>query len=143
CCVTAPDSARSWPGPSPGDTNALMPWLTDRRLVSAALLVWIAMALVGLVLSPALGHDEAAFALVARGGAPAGEWLYRSDGTVAIAKLGVALGGAAWQLRLASVVLGTGFVIAVFAVGRSAFHARTGAWAAALIAGAHPMVQRS
>jgi len=120
-----------------------MPWLTDRRLISAALLVWIAMALVGLVLGPALGHDEAAFALVARGDGPPGGWLYRSEGTVAIAKLGVALGGAAWQLRLASAVLGTGFVIAVFAVGRAAFHARTGAWAAALIAGAHPMVQRS
>jgi len=120
-----------------------MPWLTDRRLVSAALLVWIAMALLGLVLGPVLGHDEAAFALTARGLAPAGEWLYRSDGTVAIAKLGVMLGGAVWQLRLASAVLGTGFVIAVVAVGRAAFRTRTGAWAAALIAGAHPMVERS
>jgi len=120
-----------------------MPWLTDRRLLAAALLAWSAMAVLGLVLGPSLGHDEAAFAIAARGGAPAGAWLYRSDGTVEIARLGIALGGAAWQLRLASAVLGTGVVIAVFAVGRAAFDARTGAWAAALIAGAHPMVLRS
>jgi hypothetical protein len=75
--------------------------------------------------------------------APAGSWLYRSDGTIEIARLGIALGGAVWQLRLASAVLGTGVVVAVFAVGRAASGARTGAWAAALIAGAHPMVLRS
>jgi 4-amino-4-deoxy-L-arabinose transferase-like glycosyltransferase len=120
-----------------------MSWLTDRRLLTAALLAWIAMALIGLVFGPSLGHDEAAFAIAARGEAPAGVWLYRSDGTIAIAKLGIALGGAVWQLRLASAVLGTGVVIAVFAVGRAAFSARTGAWAAALIAGAHPMAHRS
>jgi Dolichyl-phosphate-mannose-protein mannosyltransferase len=120
-----------------------MPWLTDRRLLAAALLAWSTMAVLGLVLGPSLGHDEAAFAIAARGGAPAGAWLYRSDGTVEIARLGIALGGAAWQLRLASAVLGTGVVVAVFAVGRAAFDARTGAWAAALIAGAHPMVLRS
>jgi hypothetical protein len=120
-----------------------MPWLTDRRLLAAALLAWIAMALLGLVLGPSLGHDEAAFAIAARGGAPVGSWLYRSDGTIEIARLGIALGGAAWQLRLASAVLGTGVVVAVFAVGRAASGARTGAWAAAVIAGAHPMVLRS
>jgi 4-amino-4-deoxy-L-arabinose transferase-like glycosyltransferase len=120
-----------------------MPWLTDRRLLAAALLAWSAMALLGLVLGPSLGHDEAAFALAARGDAPPGSWLYRSDGTIAIARLGIALGGAVWQLRLASAVLGIGVVVAVFAVGRAAFNARTGAWAAALVAGAHPMVLRA
>jgi hypothetical protein len=120
-----------------------MPWLTDRRLLAAALLAWIAVALIGLVLGPSLGHDEAAFAIAARGGAPAGAWLYRSDGTIAIAKLGLALGSAPWQLRIPSAVLGTSVVIAVFAVGRAVFDARTGAWAAALIAGAHPMALRS
>ena len=44
-----------------------MPWLTDRRLFTAALFVWAAAALIGLVLGPSLGHDEAAFALTARG----------------------------------------------------------------------------
>ncbi|HEX7835973.1 MAG TPA: hypothetical protein VF469_00855, partial [Kofleriaceae bacterium] len=33
--------------------------------------------------------------------------------------------------------------VAAFALGRAAFSARTGAWAAALVAGAHPMVMRS
>jgi len=120
-----------------------MSWLSTRRLMTAALLAWIAMAVLGLVFGPVLGHDEAAFALAARGRAPAGVWLYRSDGTVAIAKLGVLLGGAVWQLRLASAVLGLTVVLGIAAVGRAAFSARTGAWAAALIAGAHPMVLRA
>ena len=53
------------------------------------------------------------------------------------------LGGALWQLRLASAVLGTLAIVAAYAVGRAAFSARTGAWAAAVLAGAHPMVLRS
>lgn len=119
-----------------------MSWLTTRRLLLAAVAAWLGVAVIGLVLGPPLGHDEAAFAAAARGDAPAGEWLYRSDGTVAIARIGVALGGADWQLRLASVLLGAAIVAAAFAVGRAAFTARTGAWAAAIVAGAHPMVLR-
>lgn len=120
-----------------------MPWLTDRRLLTAALVAWALVAALGVALGPPLGHDEAAFALVARGAAPQGGWLYRSEGTVAIARLGLALGGAAWQLRLASAVLGCALVVAAFALGRAAFSARIGAWAAALVAGAHPMAMRS
>jgi hypothetical protein len=120
-----------------------MSWLTTRRLVVAALAAWGGVAAIGLVLGPPLGHDEAAFAIVARGDQPVGAWLYRSDGTVALARLGVALGAADWQLRLASAALGAAIVIAAFAVGRAAFTARTGAWAAALVAGAHPMALRS
>ena len=120
-----------------------MPWLTTRRLVLAALAAWLAVAAIGLAIGPPLGHDEAAFAVTARGDQPVGAWLYRSAGTVAIGRLGVWLGGADWQLRLASAALGAGVVIAAFAVGRAAFTARTGAWAAALVAGAHPMALRS
>lgn len=128
-----------------------MPWLTTRRLLLAALAGWLAVAVIGLVLGPPLGHDEAAFAVAARGDAPGAGWLYRSEGTVAIARIGVALGGAEWQLRLASAVLGAAIVVATFAVGRAAFcapigaqtGAETGAWAAALVAGAHPMALRS
>jgi 4-amino-4-deoxy-L-arabinose transferase-like glycosyltransferase len=120
-----------------------MPWLTDRRLFTAAILVWAAAALIGLVLGPSLGHDEAAFALTARGQAPPGAWLYRSDGTVAIARIGIALGGAEWQLRLASTVLNALALVGVYAVGRVAFGPRTGAWAAAVLAGAHPMALRA
>src|SRR5262245_21948821 len=116
-----------------------MPWLTDRRLLMAALSAWVAAACVGLVLGPSLGHDEAAFALSARGQYPPGAWLYRSDGTIAIARIGVALGGADWQLRLVSVALGTLAIVAVYALGRTVFTARTGAWAAAVLAGSHPM----
>jgi hypothetical protein len=120
-----------------------MPWLTTRRLVVAAIAAWLVAAAIGLVIGPPLGHDEAAFAIVARGDQPVGAWLYRSDGVVAIARLGVALGAADWQLRLVPAVLGAAIVIAAFAVGRAAFTARTGAWAAVLVAGAHPMALRS
>jgi 4-amino-4-deoxy-L-arabinose transferase-like glycosyltransferase len=120
-----------------------MPWLTDRRLLTAALVGWWIIALAGLIFGPALGHDEAAFAITARGDAPVGAWLYRSDGTVAIAQVGVWLGGAEWQLRLMSVVLSTGFVLAVYALGRAAYSARTGAWAAVLLTGAHWMTLRN
>jgi 4-amino-4-deoxy-L-arabinose transferase-like glycosyltransferase len=120
-----------------------MVWLTDRRLLTCALVVWCVVAVIGLVLGPSLGHDEAAFALAARGEAPVGKWLYRSEGTIAIARVGVALGGAAWQLRLVSALLGPLAIVAAYAVGRAAFSARTGAWAAAVLAGAHPMALRS
>lgn len=120
-----------------------MAWLTDRRLLTAALVVWCVTALIGLVFGPVLGHDEAAFAITARGEAPPGEWLYRSDGTIAIAKIGIALGGAAWQLRLVSALVSPLAIVAAYAVGRAAFSARTGAWAAAVLAGSHPMVLRN
>ncbi len=118
-------------------------WPSDRRLLTAALVVWAAVAAIGVAFSPPLGHDEAAFAIAARGDVPAGGWLYRSEGTVVLAGLGVALGAADWQLRIASAALSIALVIAAFAVGRAAFTARAGAWAAALVAGAHPMALRS
>src|SRR5215467_12998002 len=113
----------------------------ERRLLYAALVAWSIVAIISLVVGPPLGHDESAFASVARGTAPA--WLYRSTGVIAIAKFGVALGGSELALRLASVVLGLGVVLAVWAVGRAAFDERIGAWAAAVIIGAHPMALRS
>ncbi len=120
-----------------------MTWLTDRRLLTGALIAWGVIALLGLVFGPTLGHDESAFALVAQGRGPLGSWLYRSDGTVLLARIGLALGGAEWQLRLASVVVNALVPLAVYALGRVVFTARTGAWAAAVLAGAHPMAFRS
>jgi len=120
-----------------------MAWLTTPRLVAAALAAWLTVAAIGVALGPPLGHDEAAFAIVARGDPPPGAWLYRSDGTVVLARLGLALGGADWQLRLPDAVLGAAIVLAAFAVGRAAFSARTGGWAALVVAGAHPMALRS
>lgn len=118
-----------------------MTWTFERRLLGAAVLAWAIVAAMNLCAGPPLGHDEAAFAIVARGDGPI--WLYRSRGVVALAQLGLALGGADWQLRLPNAILGLGVVLAVYAVGRAAFSARTGAWAAAILAGAHPMVIRS
>lgn len=105
------------------------------------MLAWAIVAAMNLVAGPPLGHDEAAFASVARGDGP--DWLNRSRGVVALARFGLALGGVEWQLRLASAIVGLGVVLAVYAIGRAAFSARTGAWAAAVIAGAHPMVLRN
>lgn len=118
-----------------------MTWTFERRLLAAALVAWGIVAALNLVLGPPLGHDEAAFAVVARGDGPI--WLYRSRGVVALARLGLALGGADWQLRLVSAIAGLGVVLAVHAVGRAVFDARAGAWAAAVIATAHPMLLRN
>jgi hypothetical protein len=122
-------------------TQARVTWTFERRLLGAAALAWAIVATMNLLAGGALGHDEAAFAIIARGDGQ--DWLYRSRGVVELARLGVALGGADWQLRIASAILGLGVVLGVYAVGRAAFGARTGAWAAAVIAGAHPMAARS
>jgi len=113
----------------------------ERRLLYAALAAWAVIAVVSLIVAPPLGHDESAFALMARGGAPA--WLYRSTGVITIAKIGVALGGSDFAMRIASAVLGLGLVVAVWAVGRAAFDDRVGAWAAAVVVGGHWMALRS
>ncbi|HEV7555909.1 MAG TPA: glycosyltransferase family 39 protein [Kofleriaceae bacterium] len=113
----------------------------ERRLLYAALAAWTVVAVVSLIVAPPLGHDESAFALMARGGAP--PWLYRSTGVIAVAKIGIALGGSDVAMRIASAVLGLGFVVAVWAVGRAAFDERVGAWAAAVVVGGHWMALRS
>jgi hypothetical protein len=120
-----------------------MSW--ERRLLVAAIAAWAVVTLLGIASGPPLGHDEAAFSLLARGGG-ASTWLYRSSGVVELAKLGVALGGAEWAIRIASALAGFGVVLGVYGVGRATFPdegGRTGSWAAAVIAGAHPMVLRS
>ncbi len=114
---------------------------TERRILLLAIAAWLAVALLALVANPPLGHDEAAFAAAARGDAPA--WLYRSQGVIALARIGIWLGGSEFALRIVPVLLGVGVVVGTFAVGRAAFGDRTGAWAAAVIAGAHPMVIHS
>ncbi|HTR52506.1 MAG TPA: glycosyltransferase family 39 protein [Kofleriaceae bacterium] len=113
----------------------------ERRLLFAALGAWLVVTVLGVVSGPPLGHDEAAFSVIARGGGSA--WLYRSSGVVALAKIGVALGGRAWVMRLPTGLAGFGVPLGAWAVGRRAFGARTGAWAAAVLAGAHPMMMRS
>jgi hypothetical protein len=115
--------------------------MTTNRIVYAAIAAWLVVAVISLVTGPPLGHDEAAYAVAARGDAPA--WLYRSSGMIAVARAGVALGGSAWALRGVALVLGAGVVVATFAAGRAAFDARTGAWSAAVIATAHQLGARS
>ncbi len=114
-----------------------MPVLTPRRIALAAVIAWLVIGVISIATGPPLGHDEAAFATAARGGAPA--WLYRSSGMIWLAHVGVALGGSEIALRLASLLLGPTIVLAAWRVGAAAFDERTGAWAAAIVATAHPM----
>jgi len=118
-------------------------WTFERRLLAAALLAWIVVAIGNLVAGPLFGHDEAMFAVIARDGESSPLWLYRSRGVPLIAELGIALGGADWLVRLPFAALAVGFPLAVYAVGRAAFDARTGAWAAAVIAGSHQLLARN
>lgn len=118
-----------------------MGWLSARRLFVLALIGWIAIAVLGVVSGHSLGHDEAAYAVLARDGHAA--WIYRSDGMVAIAHLGLLWGDAEWQLRVIPAVLGVGALCSVYLVGKVALSARTAAWAALILAGASPMVLRS
>ena len=120
----------------------------SRKLLILALLAWLAIAVTSLCTGPPLGHDEAAFGIAARGDGPA--WLYRSTGVIWLAKVGVALGGGEAAMRLASVLLGLGLVLATWLVGsrlspsgEASRSSRAGGWAALVIAGAHPMTLRS
>ncbi|MEO6773737.1 MAG: hypothetical protein ABI467_12085 [Kofleriaceae bacterium] len=146
--MRAPASPR-WPGR----------W-SDRQIVVAALVAWFVVGGLALASGPPLGHDEAAYAVAARGDAPA--WRYRSTGMIAIARAGLALGGGELALRGLALVLGAGVIVGAFALGKAAFGhpersrggtaspeqataggARTGAWAAVVLATAHPMAARS
>ena len=112
--------------------------MTPRRLLGLALGAWCVAVGLGLLFGSPLTHDEASYALLARGVDV--DWLYRPRGVVALAHVGIALGGSDLALRLPSTVLGLGFVMAVAALGTRVFGAWVGAWAAALVAGAHPFV---
>ncbi|HET9992664.1 MAG TPA: glycosyltransferase family 39 protein [Kofleriaceae bacterium] len=114
---------------------------SDRQIVAAALGAWFMVGVLALASGPPLGHDEAAYAVAARDDAP--PWHYRSTGMIAIARLGLALGGSDLALRGLGLVLGAGMIVAAFALGKAAFDARTGAWAAVVLATAHPMAARS
>src|SRR6266550_7883555 len=106
----------------------------ERWLFVVTVKTWILIALLSLLCSPPLGHDEAQYAVAAR--ADESPWLYLSPGTVAIARIGILLGGSDWALRLLPIVLGSGVVVAAWLLGRVAFDERVGAWSAAVVAGA-------
>jgi len=102
---------------------------------------WFAVGVLALASGPPLGHDEAAYAVAARGDAPT--WNYRSSGMIAIARAGLALGGSNLALRGLALVLGAGVIVAAFVLGKAVYDRRTGAWAAVVLATAHPMAARS
>jgi hypothetical protein len=123
--------------------------VTSRRVFVAALLAWCAVVAVALAVGSPLHGDEAAYAVLARTGGD--DWLYRSRGVVALARVGIALGGSDLAIRATGTLLGLGMVVAAaaaaraiaLAAGRTDEHAdRTAAWTAAAIAGSHPFVLR-
>lgn len=118
-----------------------MPRWSERQIFGAALGAWLIVGVLALISGPPLGHDEAAYAVAARGDAPA--WNYRSSGMITFARIGFLLGGSDGALRLVALPVGAGLIIAAYALGRAAFDPRTGAWAAAVLATAHPMASRS
>lgn len=110
-------------------------------MFGAALIAWFVVGVMAIVCGSPLGHDEAAYAVAARGDAPA--WIYRSTGMVALAHVGLAFGGSEVALRIVALLVSSTVLVGAFALGRAAFDNKTGAWAAAVLAGAHPLALRS
>ena len=114
--------------------------MSPNRLLFSAFIGWIVIAIIILLCNSPLGHDESAYAIIAHG---VDRWPYRSPGTIALARLGALFGTAEWPLRLGVFLANSLVVVAVYTLGRVAYNSRTGAWAAAVIAGTGPMVMRS
>lgn len=112
---------------------------SPRRLAIASLVVWAMCVVLSLSASAPLAHDEAAYAVLARDRDDA--WLYRPIGTVALARIGIALGGSDLAMRLPSALISLALIGAVAVLGKR-LGAWTGAWAAAVIAGTHAFVIR-
>ncbi|MGE5181887.1 MAG: glycosyltransferase family 39 protein, partial [Acidobacteriota bacterium] len=111
--------------------------MRDRWLVLVVLGAWLAVAIALLAFDLPLKHDEARFAVAARGDA---SWLYTAPGTVALARASLALG---LGPRLVCMVAGAGVIVATWWLGRVVFSPRVGTCAAAVIAGAHPFALAS
>lgn len=112
---------------------------SPRRLAIASLVVWATCVALSLSVSAPLAHDEAAYAVLARDRDDT--WLYRPIGTVALARIGIALGGSDLAMRLPSALISLALIGAVAVLGKR-LGAWTGAWAAAVIAGTHAFVIR-
>ncbi len=83
-----------------------------------------------------LGHDESQYAIAATetlAGEPA-RWFYLSRGMNAVAIPGVLLGGSELALRLLPMLLGVGFVLATYLLGRRAVGPLAAAWAIVMLA---------
>src|SRR5438874_1357981 len=94
---------------------------SPRTLLLVALALWSISVALALTAGAPLTSDEAAYALIARGAGHG--WIYRPIGMVAIAKLGVALGGSDLAMRLPCALTSPLLLVAIEAVGR-----RLGPW---------------
>ncbi|HEU0033492.1 MAG TPA: hypothetical protein VFQ53_22830 [Kofleriaceae bacterium] len=115
----------------------------DRLLGTAALIVWLVTAAIQLAFALPLKHDEAAYLIGAErllAGEPA-VWLYRSIGTELLAVPGIALGGSITTIRILPALVTLLVPIGAWRLARAVYPDRAlGGWAAAVLAGAHPMI---
>jgi hypothetical protein len=112
-----------------------------KPLVVAAFAVWIACGAIRWVTSPPLGHDEARYALSARGRL-AGEprrWVYVPVGMDVLAAPGVLAGDTERTLRVIPALLGLAFLVAAWRVAAELGDATSAGWAVAVLAGASPL----
>jgi hypothetical protein len=113
------------------------------RVFRLALVAWTLLVVASWWLAGPLGHDEAAYAIGGAdlAGALPSPWLYRSVGMHLLALPGVLLGGGEHALRAPVLILAIVYLFAVRRVGRVLSPA-TGAWAAAVVVGAHGIAWR-
>ena len=117
----------------------------DRAIIAAGVIGWLAIAVALLAIASPLGHDESQYVIAASdvlAGRPQ-RWLYLSQGTTALALLGVLAGGSEIALRSVMLVLGLGFLAAAYGLARSLVSPVTGAWLVAVLAASLGIVRRS
>ena len=118
-----------------------------RLLVVGTALVLAAVLLFGLVRARPLGHDEATYAVGARGwleGASADDYpLHRPPAMPMLLVPGVAAGGAEWRLRLPFALGAVGYALLVMAVARRVGGPRAAALAFAVQVTASPWQWRA
>jgi 4-amino-4-deoxy-L-arabinose transferase-like glycosyltransferase len=122
--------------------------VSSRRATLIALVgvgAWLAVAFLRWLAAPPLGHDESQYAIAARdwlAGDPP-RWFYLSRGMTVVAAPGIWLGGSELVLRLTPMVLGVGFVLATYLVGRRSVGATSAAWALLVLASSRNVVRWS
>lgn len=110
-----------------------------------AALAWLAVAIATWWQAAPLGHDEAQYALAgqdALAGLPH-RWFYVSRGMDAVSIPGLWLGGGERALRLLPMLLGVGFVGALWLVARRTVGPRSAAWGLAVVVGTRALARRS
>ncbi len=126
------------------DAAIVLPSEPHRRLFLAAFGAWLAILLIPWILSPPLGHDEAAYAIGATAWLDGRDqlWLYRSVGMHGIAAFGVLAGGSELAFRAPAIVIAIGFLFAVYRLARIVTGPIRATWVIVVLVGMHGLAQR-